>query len=268
MRISSLILPIVLAACAATSPPRAGVAEAASAPSSNALDTRTLERYHWVLDAATDRSGARIDALFAPPRKPLQLDFNDGRIAVVNACNAIGGGYELRDGRLRVAHLMSTLMACVDPKVGALDAAIRHRLERAPTIALLGDGSAPRLELRGDDGDRLVFAGQPTAETRYGGPGERVFLEVAAQTVPCDAARAHDARCLRVRELHYDANGLRAGEPGPWQVLTQPIEGYAHEDGVRNVLRLKRFHAANATAGAPVMAYVLDMVVESEVVKP
>lgn len=263
MRFSGLILPLVLAACSTASPPPRA---AAAAPPS--LDAATLERYHWVLDEATGRDGARIDALFAPPRKPLQLDFNDGRIAVANACNAIGGGYALREGRLQVERLMSTLMACADPKVGALDTAIRHRLERGPAITLLAGNDAPRLELRTGEGDRLVFVGRPTAETRYGGPGERVFLEVAARTVPCPHPLMRDARCLRVRELHYDDNGLRSGEPSEWQVLSQPIEGYAHEEGVRNVLRLERFKVDNPPADAPATAYVLDMVVESEVVRP
>lgn len=263
MRFSGLILPLVLAACSTVSP-HVAVAEAAL-PSP---DAQTLARYHWVLGEATDRAGARIDALFARPERPLQLDFHDDRIAVANACNAIGGGFTLSNGRLRVDRLMSTMMACADPKVGALDSAIRHRLEGHPAIALIPGKNVTRLELRSDNGDHLVFTAQPTAERRYDGPGERVFLEVAAQTAPCNHPLMRNARCLRVRELHYDDNGLRAGEPGEWKVFGQSIEGYTHEDGVRNVLRLKRFSIANAPADAPSTAYVLDLVVESEIVKP
>ena len=47
----------------------------------------------------------------------------------------------------------------------------------------------------------------------------------------------------------------------------QNIEGYTHEAGIRNVLRVKRFNVKNPPAGAPSVAYVLDIVVESEVVK-
>ena len=67
-----------------------------------------------------------------------------------------------------------------------------------------------------------------------------------------------------MRERHYDVNGLKVGEPGEWQLLYQDIAGYTHEDGVRNVLRVKRYVVKNPPADAPATALVLDMVVESE----
>jgi len=69
-------------------------------------------------------------------------------------------------------------------------------------------------------------------------------------------------QCLQVRELKYDKNGVAVGAPGEWKPLSQNIKGYTHEAGIRNVLRVKRFNVKNSTA------YVLDLVVESEVVKP
>ena len=53
---------------------------------------------------------------------------------------------------------------------------------------------------------------------------------------------------------------------GEWQFLYQDIEGYAHEPGMRNVLRLNRYTIANPPADGSSVAYVLDMVVESEMV--
>ena len=114
-------------------------------------------------------------------------------------------------------------------------------------------------------GEHLRFAGNPTADTRYGGPGERVFLEVAAQRVPCHHPMMPDYRCLHVREIGYDDNGLKQSS-GEWQFRCQDIEGYAHEPGIRNVLRLKRYTVADPPADGSSIAYVLDMVVESEVV--
>ena len=46
------------------------------------------------------------------------------------------------------------------------------------------------------------------------------------------------------------------------------IEGYAHEAGIRNVLRVKRYTIKNPPADGSSLAYVLDMVVESGIVKP
>lgn len=269
-----LLLPLALAACAPTAPTRNADA---AAPASHlrvagtatvAVDMSALERYHWRLESASDRHGQRIDALFARADKPLQLDFSAGQLAVANACNRLGGSYTIQAGRLKAGRMMQTMMACADPKLMALDAAIGERLRGDPRIDLASGGDAPRLTLHGDSGDTLVFAGQPTAATRYGSEGDTIFLEVAARKVPCRHPLMHDAQCLDVRERHYDANGLASGEPGEWHPLQQDIEGYTHEDGMRSVLRVKRYAIRNAPADAPSSAYVLDMVVESERAQP
>lgn len=264
MRYALLLLPI-LASCAAVTPKQGvAVAPATAANPSASLDAATLAAHHWQLRDATDRDGRRIEALFARPQRPLQLDFRDGRVAVGNACNRLGGDYRVEAGRLRLGRMMQTLMACADPALAKLDEAIRRRLEDAPRIELRTGNGEPRLRLATDAGDTLEFVGRPTAETRYGGRGETVFLEVDAQTQPCAHPLIRDRRCLRVRERHYDANGLAAGSPGEWRLLAQDIEGYTHEAGLRSVLRVKRYAVRNPPADAPSQAYVLDMVVESE----
>lgn len=255
MRYALLLLPL-LAACSATAP-RSDAAQAATSG-----DAAALGAYHWQLRDAVDRDGRRIDALFARPRQPLQLDFADGRLGVANACNRIGGAYRIEGGRLVAGRLVQTLMACADPALANLDAAIGRRLEARPRIELRTDAE-PRLRLSTDDGDTLDFTGAPTAATRYGGPGETVFLEVDAQTQPCTHPLMRNRRCLRVRERHYDADGLASGTPGEWHLLPQDIEGYTHEDGMRDVLRVKRYEVGHPPADAPAQVYVLDMVVES-----
>ena len=269
--IAALLLPIALAACAAGAPEAASPASgepaaAGDAPTAGDLAT-TLPRYHWHLQEAKAADGSRIEALFVRADKPLTLDFAAGRIGVGNACNRIGGGYALENGRLAVARLASTMMACSDPKLMALDREATSRLEGALTTAL-EDGDPPRLTLTTASGDVLAFVGEPTAETRYGSAGETVFLEVAAQTKPCPHPLIPDKQCLQVRELQYDANGLRQGTPGEFEHFYDQIDGYSHEPGVRNVLRVKRYRIANPPADASSLAYVLDMVVESENTQP
>lgn len=254
MRYALLLLPILASCSAAT-------------PKPETVDEKTLSAYHWNLQTAVDRDGRRIDALFARPQRPLQLDFHDGRLGVANACNRIGGDYRIEGGRLRPGQLMQTLMGCVDPALAGLDEAIRSRLQGAPHLRVDG-GETPRLRLTTDGGDVLDFRGAPTAQTRYGSAGETVFLEVAAQTQPCAHPLIPGKRCLQVRERRYDANGLAAGAPGEWQPLYQDIEGYTHEAGVRNVLRVTRYAIANPPADAPAQAYVLDAVIESELARP
>lgn len=268
-RLLLLALPLLLAAC----PARQAATDAAPPPPPDASTpppapqapdlAAELPRFHWRLQDATDASGKRIDALFARAELPLQLDFRDGRIAVANTCNRMMGRYATSAGTLTVERLASTMMACVDPKLMALDREAGARLQGPLAMGLVA-GDAPRLTLRNAAGDQLTFAGTPTPETRYGGPGERIFLEVAAQTAPCSHPLIPDMQCLQVRELKYDDKGLKVGDPGPFGNFYATIEGYTHEPGVRNVLRVDRYEIKDPPADAPSQAFVLDMVVESD----
>lgn len=257
-----LLLPLCigLGACS-TSAASAGGSDVRpqQAASPNApVDATALEGYHWKLQSATDSSGQRIGALFVRPDRPVQLDFADGHLTVSQLCNAKGASYRVEQGHLDVGPMMSTQMACMPPALNGLDKAVIRRLAGKPAVTIDREGAMPQLKLVTASGDVLQFTGHLTPEKRYGGPGDIDFLEVAAQEVPCNTAAPAGAKCLDVRERHYDANGVAAGEPGPWHAMSQPIEGYTHQPGIRNVLRVKRFDAK----GGP--AYVLDMVVESD----
>lgn len=225
------------------------------------FDAARLAAFHWRLAEATAGDNSRIDVLFPRTDKPLQLDFAEGRVGVSNACNRIGGSYRLEGSTLSVGSLASTQMACSDSKLMESDAQIAQRLEAGGTLRFEGD----MLIYVTAAGDTLRFAGEPTPDTRYGSPGERVFLEVAPQRVPCFHAMIPDYQCLHVRDIVYDGNGLKKSE-GEWRFLYEEIEGYTHLLGVRNVLRLKRYTIANPPADASSVAYVLDMVVESEAI--
>lgn len=267
--LSLLPLVIALAACAPSNPPSepppAAAAAAASTTSSQAVapDARALAANHWTLDDAVDGSGARIDALFPGPDHVLQLDFADGRISVGGGCNQMNGTYALAGGRLSVGPMVQTKKFCGEPLM-ATDEAIARLLGAGGTLSTAADGA---LVLATAAGERLAFAATPTAETRFGGPGERVFLEVAPQRVACHHPLIPDFRCLHVREITYDGQGLKTGT-GEWQFLYDDIEGYTHQPGVRNVLRLKRYKVPNPPVDGSSIAYVLDIVVESETVAP
>lgn len=260
-----LVLPLVLAACTrlpqdAPAPPPAATATV------DAADTAagTLAAYHWHLDAATSADGGRIDALFANPDRPLRLDFSAGRVAIGNTCNRMGGDVAHDGDSLVVGDLASTQMACADAALMAMEHEAGTRLAGRHAVTLVA-GDPPRLALANAAGDTLAFIGAPTARTRFGGEPERVFLEVAAERVDCHHPLMPDHRCLQVRELQYDAGGLRSGA-GDWGPLYQEIEGYDHQAGTRNVLRLDRYARKDVPADASAVAYVLDMVVESELV--
>lgn len=269
-RTALLILPLaLLAACSNNTTPTSTTIENAPAPmsatpASAAIDTHALAANHWLLENATDSSGTRIDALFVQADKPLTLDFQEGRVSVSNTCNRINGGFNTEGDTLTVGALASTMMACTNEKLMALDRAVGERIEGALKVQKLDANS---LTLQTAKGDVLHFNAEPTAETRYGGAGETVFLEVAAQTKPCTHGVMRDAQCLQTREIHYDDKGLKQGQPGAFENFYGGIEGYTHEPGVRNVLRLKRYTVANPPADGSSRAYVLDMVVESAIEK-
>ena len=270
MRLFLAILSILaVAACSrtpqpATAPaPGAGPASAAVPAAADA----TLVRHHWQLASASDRTGKRIEVLFARADKPLQLDFDAQGLSISNTCNRMRGSYSVAHGKLDIGELAATMMACADPALTALDAAAGRYFRGPLGMVLDNAGASPQLTLTTGAGDTLTFDGVPTPESRYGSEGEIVFLEVAPQERPCNHPLMPGVQCLVVRELHYGASGVREGEPGPWQVLGQPIEGYSHEAGFRNVLRVKRYRIANPPADASSVACVLDMVIESEAPK-
>lgn len=258
-------LPFALAAC--SKPPQDAPAEVAAAPTQAPdadADVLPLSANHWRLSEAKDAQGKRIDALFVRMDKPLQLDFIDGRLGVSNSCNRMSGTYSIQGDQLNVEPMVATQMACADGKLMALDHEAGQRLEGTLRFKQVGDA----LTLTTASGDTLTFQGEPTAETRYGSPGETVFLEVAAQTKPCSHPLIADMQCLQVREIAYDDQGIKTGGDGAFENFYGNIQGYAHEPGIRNVLRVKRYTLKHPPADGSPLAYELDMVVESEAVTP
>ncbi len=253
---------------APATPPMPEVAPTvAPAPAATADRATTLGGQHWQLTSATDAQGQRIDALFPQAGQPLTLDFQDGRLGVSGGCNRLNAAYTLgADGTLDVGPARATMMACLPPLMQA-DAAIGQLLSGNLGATIAAEGEAKTLTLRPADGSTLVFAGQPTAETRFGGPGQIAFLEIAPQRVACQHPLIPNRQCLQVRDRKFDAQGLQVGEPGEWRLLYADIEGFSHVPGTRNVVRVKRFERTPVPADASAIVYVLDMVVESETVQ-
>jgi len=259
------MLALSLVACAASP----------SAPQPASTDwAPLLQGYRWQLASAIDAGRQGIAALQPRSDRPLVLSFDpEGRMGVRGGCNQIGGAYAVSaSGALTVSQLMSTRMAC-EPALMQMDAAISALLAQPAQLSLepaaQGTAPAPRLRLTTGNQASLVLIGQPTAETRYGGPATLVFMEVAPRRVACTHPLIPSATCLQVRERSYDARGMSSGTPGPWQPLYGEIEGYTHTEGLRNVLRVKRFQRTGPLpADAPSTALVLDMVIESERTAP
>ncbi len=72
-------------------------------------------------------------------------------------------------------------------------------------------------------------------------------------------------QCLQVREIKYD-DGKKVAV-GEWSNFYSQIEGYQHQQGIRNIIRVKRFTRTNPAADQSKYAYVHDLTVEAEQVK-
>lgn len=276
---SLLMLSLALVACTQVPAPPDKRAQTSPEPTQRMKDSsgdHRLHQYEWRLQDATDAQGRRIDALLVRPDQPIQFNVIDGRIAIHNACNGIGGDIRINGDTLRVGALVSTKMACTDPAIMALDSEVATRLQGEVRFEL-SNSDPPQLVWTAANGDTLRFIGAPTPETLFRSPGETAYLEVAARSEPCPPSNADASqRCLRIRELRYDTQGVKIAPPGEWQLFRASIKGYTHEEGIRTVLRVKRFIPddrppvtdANALPDAAYAVYVLDMAIESEVIAP
>jgi len=237
----------------------------APAPDTGDLEQQ-LGRYRWTLVLATDANHRRIAGLPPGQDRPVVLSFAGSRVSVQGPCNLLVGGYQVTAAnQLTVNAGASTMMAC-DPALMQADSALSNLLAKPLQVQMIGRPSA-QLHLTSPGNGTLNFTGEPTPESLYGA-GTTVFLEIAAQSVACPNPRSPNNRCLQYRERHYDNKGLLVGTPGEWKPLTVNIEGFTHREGVRNVVRVKQFQGPPSAGGAPSIVYVLDLVVESEIVKP
>ncbi len=231
-------------------------------PTATAPDSAlSLTAYEWYLTSATDKAGQPLAALQTGLQQPLKLLFNQDGMSIQGGCNTQFGGYRHQGGLLQVANLASTMKAC-EPALMKLDAEMGRLMKGDMQARLEGQGSDPRLVLVAQDGSVLTFTGEPTPETRYGSPAERIFLEVAPERVACNDPLIRNRQCLQVRERKYSEAGVLLPAQGPWEPLYASIQGYTHQDGARAVLRVNRYDWKNPPADASSKVYVLDMVVE------
>lgn len=274
--LAAITLAALLAACN-SQPQGAPMTQQTSSPPSSSSHAapspaHTLQAYDWDLVSAHDARGQAATGWLLAGKRPLRLHFEAQRLSVQNLCNVMGAGYTLQGAGLQVGLPMSTKRACAERDLMALEQRVGALLPQAQRFELRDGGAAtdaPQLAVWFADGSRWELVGTPTPATRYGSAGERLFLEVAPERVACNHPLMPHAQCLRVRDVRYADNGVRQGV-GEWRIFQGEIDGYRHEPGLRNVLRVHRYSLARngqLPADAPSHAYVLDLVVEVERVR-
>jgi heat shock protein HslJ len=254
-RLLPLALSLLFVACPAFASDPAATPSATETSATDDVKSQ-LVRYHWRLQHATDKKGRRIRALFVQPDKPLQLDFSDEWLSISNSCNYMSSDYALKGEFLIEGNGGSqTLVACVDPKLMALDDEIGKRLAGMPKLALLG-GDTPALTLITAEGDKLVFSGKRI--------GQRMSLEVAAHSKLCSHPQIPGERCLQVREVKYDDSDGSFDAIGPFEDFRGGIDGFEREDGVRYVLDVERFAVEEPQTGHSRYRYVVEWIPQKD----
>lgn len=253
---------IGLAACSTPQP-----VSPTSAQQGSMNSTTVLQAYHWMLSTVTAQDQPPAAAPTVRDGKPLILDFSDQQVSVSGLCNLLNGSYTLAGDRMDVSQIVSTLKACPDDQLMRHEQDIGRRLPTVTNWNVETSTTSPTLVLTFKDGTQWTLQGEATAATLYGSEPERIFLEVAPQRVACSHPLIPDYQCLHVREVTYDDRGIKTAA-GDWRYYYDSIQGYEHQAGVRNTLRINRYTRKNPPADASSTVDILDMVVESETTAP
>ncbi len=210
-----------------------------------------LQSYVWTYQTTSMPSG-------------IILNFQEGRVGIDAGCNGMGTDIQVNDQVIKAGNVMSTMKACEPSIMKQEQMAGKLFANRDVPYELdLKDLNKPVLVLTTTKGQKLRFTGEPTAEMKYQGKVEIQFLEIAPETKACVGVAP--MQCLQVREIKYD-DGKKVAV-SEWSNFYGEIEGYQHQQGIRNIVRVKRFTRANPAADQSKYAYVHDLTVEAEQLK-
>lgn len=120
---TTLLLFLLVATCAACAPT---VTQPDTPAGPDALD----QVGRWKLQGASDAAGQPIAAALPGGMPVHAIVFSDGSLAIEGGCNHMGGRYHVDgQGRLVVAEIHSTLMACADQALMTADSAVAGLLQ-------------------------------------------------------------------------------------------------------------------------------------------
>lgn len=270
----SLVLPLLAAAActpSAKAPPGAPMAAAPTAsvePVSPAVKP-DLTGYRWVLEAVIDAEGRRVGPVFSDPTVKITMVFADGELSLSGGCNTMIAPFALTDdARLSIAPAAATIKACAPERIDANREVNMMMSLAEPHGVRVEPGSPPHLYLSRATAEASVWRGEPSLESRYGAAEASLYFEVAPTRAACHHPHNPDHQCLYVREVHYDAAGVKQWPSREWRPLYEPIEGFELQEGERQVVLVKSYKRNPAPADASSIVYVYEATVESEAEPP
>lgn len=247
-----IIFPFSLMACQSSDIEKVGNLGVVVSQQKNT--DQTLTSYQWSTTTAD-----------AP--KPLVLSFNhDGYLHISTSCNDLSGSWKLQNNTLVIGSLASTRMGC-EPKAANQERFATQLFNQAqlPFILNLNNSEMPTLTLTSTTGEKIIFTGKMTPESKYQAQGEIIFLEVSPETKSCTGIAPQT--CLQVREVKYNNKGIKTQVDKDWTLFYSPIEGFQPTANQRQIIRVKRYELKNPAADQSKYAYIYDITIESETVK-
>ena len=178
-------------------------------------------------------------------KTPISFEIKDGRISAYAGCNRMMGGVAMNGGQLDSGQLVTTLMLCHGDDQVREDA-LKNLLESKPRV----DYDGKILVLK-QGNKEYRFDPQPSLEG-----GKTRLIYVSAEKAPCTGVAPME--CLQIRDEKSE----------PWTLHYGDIEGFNPEPGIAYRLRIKEFDVPNPPADGSDKRWVLDMIIEQEVVSP
>ncbi|MEN5159119.1 META and DUF4377 domain-containing protein [Achromobacter spanius] len=223
---------------------------------SDVLVQTNWELARWTLPGGALRPVPHPSASQRPISAAFIHDQGAPRLMGFAGCNAYNAPYTIANGLLIVrADPVSTRMVCA-PDVMHIEHAYLAALTRITATSFDNTNNPQRMTWKLSTGDTLDF-GRRVDPVAGGQLGVAKLVYVNAERVPCETG-AGRALCYQVRDSASQ----------PWQVWHGEITGFNFQPGVRYRLRVVEIEDPNPPMGASPLRWVLDAVVEQQVVSP
>ena len=222
--------------------------------------TNSLQSYDWQLNNINSTDPITWNGSYLQTQNgKVTLNFNQNHITYNVGCNQLSNQYSLSKNTMQpIGTGISTLMGCGE--LQAPEQWLAKQMQSPSELQIMETQVDAVLSQTTADGSWLQWVGKLKPEVKYG-KGETVFLEIKPKWQYCD--KVTDRKCLEVRDINYDAQGLKTAV-GQWYLLDAPIMGYRHDESAQRVLRLTRYRTPPTDTKGYGNLYVLDRIIESK----
>ena len=222
--------------------------------------TNSLQSYDWQLNNINSTDPITWNGSYLQTQNgKVTLNFNQNHITYNVGCNQLSNQYSLSKNTMQpIGTGISTLMGCGE--LQAREQWLAKQMQSPSELQIMETQVDAVLSQTTADGSWLQWVGKLKPEVKYG-KGETVFLEVKPKWQYCD--NVTDRKCLEVRDIHYDTQGLKTAV-GQWYLLDAPIINYRHDESAQRVLRLTRYRTPPTDTKGYGNLYKLDSVIETK----